>query len=186
MRAAMARATCSAAQSAGRPVSAANLHVTLAFLGSVPERRLGELGAIGRACAAASAERLDLAFDRLEYWRAAQLLCALPADLPAPLAALARSLQVALAARGFASDGRSSGSVEADIIRQFRPHVTLARKVYRSPRNFEMQPVTWTFTDLVLVDSKTAPRGAVYSVLERFSLEQGIVVPLAPLKPTTM
>lgn len=56
------------------------------------------------------------------------------------------------------------------MIPAFRPHVTLARKVYRSARTIELQPVTWSFTDFVLVDSKTLPEGAVYTVLERFPL----------------
>lgn len=167
MRVAMVHATRQAAQSAGRPVPAANLHVTLAFLGSVPERRLGELGEIARS--AASSADLELTFDRLEYWRAAQLLCALPAERPAPMGALAQSLQDRLAACGFAPDRKRAWSVGVNITSPFRPHVTLARKVYRSPRTIEMQPVTWSFTDFVLVDSKTRPEGAVYTVVGKFS-----------------
>ncbi|HEY1891686.1 MAG TPA: ankyrin repeat domain-containing protein [Steroidobacteraceae bacterium] len=76
MRDAMVRATRKAAPAAGRPVPASNLHVTLAFLGSVPERRLGELREVARASAASPGGRLELTFDHLEYWRAARLLCA--------------------------------------------------------------------------------------------------------------
>jgi 2'-5' RNA ligase len=169
MREAMAQATREAARaSGGRLVPAANLHVTLAFLGSVPERRLTELAEIARG--AASGGSLELAFDHLEYWRAAQLLCALPTEAPAPVAALARRLQDALAASGFAPDLKSSWSVEVNITRPFRPHVTLARKVQRPSRVTEMEPVTWIFADFVLVDSKTLPEGSVYTVLERFPL----------------
>lgn len=192
MRQAMTQATRKAARaSGGRPVPAHNLHITLAFLGSVLERRLGELAEIARAAAlpadpaSASApagpqspagERadtsgscLELVFDRLEYWRAAQLLCALPAQPPPAVVSLAGRLQDPLAARGFAPDLKSSWSVGLKITRQFQPHVTLARKVHRPPRTMEMEPVTWSFTDFVLVDSKTLPEGSVYTVLERFS-----------------
>ena len=55
---------------------------------------------------------------------------------------------------------------------QFRPHVTLARKVYRPPRVMEIDPVTWSLADFVLVDSKTLPEGSVYTVLERFPFRQ--------------
>lgn len=172
MREAMVRATRKAAgASGGRPVPAANLHVTLAFLGSVPERRLGELAEVaGRAAAEG---RLELAFDHLEYWRAAQLLCALPAEAPAPTVVLARGLQDALAATGFAPDLESSRSVGVEVAGRFRPHVTLVRKADHPFLAMEMQPITWGFTEFALVDSKTLPQGSVYTVLERFSFRPG-------------
>jgi RNA 2',3'-cyclic 3'-phosphodiesterase len=169
MREAMVSATRKAAQaSGGRPVPAANLHVTLAFLGSVPERRLGELAEI--ATGATTGGSLELAFDHFEYWRGAQLLCALPAATPAAIAALTRRLQDVLAASGFAPDLKSSRLVGAGTTGQFRPHVTLARKVHQPLGVTAMQPVTWGLTDFVLVDSRTHPRGSVYTVLKRFSL----------------
>jgi RNA 2',3'-cyclic 3'-phosphodiesterase len=158
MREAMVRATGKAAQaSGGRPVPASNLHVTLAFLGSVPERRLPELAEIARGAAAGG--RLDLAFDRLEYWRAAQLLCALPAEAPVPIIALARGLQDALAVSGFAPD-----------LKPFRPHVTVMRKVSRPVRTEQIHPVAWSFTELALVESRTFATGALYSVVESYLL----------------
>lgn len=107
--------------------------------------------------------------DRLEHWRAPYSVGALPAEPPAPVTSLARRLRDQLAASGFASDLKSSWSVGFNTTRQFRPHVTLARKVQRPPSVVEMQSVTWGFTDFVLVDSKTLPEGSVYTVLERFS-----------------
>jgi RNA 2',3'-cyclic 3'-phosphodiesterase len=158
MREAMVRATREAARaSGGRPVPAANLHVTLAFLGSVPERRLGELAEIARGAAAGG--KLEIAFDHLEYWRAAQLLSALPAMAPAPVAALARRLQDALAASGFAPD-----------LKPFRPHVTVVRKVSRPGRIARIDPVEWRFTELALVESRTLATGALYSVVESYLL----------------
>jgi RNA 2',3'-cyclic 3'-phosphodiesterase len=181
MREAVAQATRKAARaSGGRPVPADNLHVTLAFLGSVAEQRLPELAETARGAMAAvrsaaagatpAADSIELAFDHLEYWRAAHLLVALAAEPPALLGALARKLQALLASRGFAPELKSSWSVGVNITRQFRPHVTLARKVYRPPRVMEIDPVTWSFADFVLVDSKTLPEGSVYTVLERFPL----------------
>lgn len=170
MRHAMAQAVRNAARaSGGRPVPPANLHVTLAFLGSVPERRLPELAELARAAALDGAgEPLELCFDHLEYWRAAHLLCAAPAEEPKPAAALAGRLQSALAAGGFAPDPESSWSVGANVARPFRPHATVARKVHRPPRMTAMDRVTWRFADFVLVDSKTLPAGPVYTVLNRF------------------
>jgi len=161
MREAMVRATRKAARaSGGRPVPAANLHVTLAFLGSVPERRLTELAEIARG--AAPGGGLELACDHLEYWRAAQLLCALPTEAPAPIMALARRLQDVLAATGFAPD-----------LKPFRPHVTVVRKVLRFGRIEQLDSVVWRFTELALIESRTLAAGALYSVVESYPLSSG-------------
>jgi 2'-5' RNA ligase len=176
MRQAMARATREAARaSGGRPVRTENLHLTLAFVGSVPESRLSELAAIGRQAAGPSPplpSSLDLAFDHLEHWRAAQLLCALPAKPPAAVPALAGRLREGLAKAGFAPDLESSCSVELNLRRPFRPHVTLVRKVRRPPGAVQTDLVTWRFAEFVLVVSETPPEGPVYSVLEKFPLDQ--------------
>lgn len=176
MRQAMAQATRKAVRaSGGQPVPAANLHVTLAFLGSVPERRLSELADVARGAAVTQmsalagpnppGSALDMTFDRVEYWRAAHVLCASQAEPGPEAAVLARRLQDRLITNGFTPDW----SVGSSKTRRFRPHVTLVRKVQRPPNLMEMQPVTWGFTDFVLVDSKTLPEGSVYTVLERFS-----------------
>ena len=169
MSEAMVHATRKAAQaSGGRPVPASNLHVTLAFLGSVPERRVAELAEIARSAAAGGS--LELAFDHLEYWRAVHLLCALPAESPPPVVAFAQGLQEGLVARGFVPDAERRSSPGTKATRRFRPHVTLARGV--SPVNGAMAigPVTWSFADFVLVDSRMLPEGSCYTVLERFPL----------------
>lgn len=168
MREAMAHATRKAVQaSGGRPVPQNNLHVTLAFLGSVPERRLPELAAAARGAtetltpggANSPADPLQLVFDRLEYWRAAHLLCALPAEPPPRGAELARQLQDALVGRRFAPD-----------LKPFRPHVTVARKVARPGSEGKMRQVTWRFTELALIESRTLPQGALYTVVETYRL----------------
>lgn len=161
MRYAMAHTTDEAARaSGGRPVPASNLHVTLAFLGAVPEERLPELAGAARAAATALAGPLELVFDRLEYWRAARLLCALPSEAPEWAAALARRLQERLIESGFAPD-----------LRPFRPHVTLVRKVPLPGPMHAMHPVVWRFTELALVESRTLPTGPVYSVLQSFAIQ---------------
>jgi RNA 2',3'-cyclic 3'-phosphodiesterase len=184
MRQALARATCEAARaSGGRPVRTENLHVTLAFLGSVPESRVPELAGIGREAAGPSRpSSLDLAFDHLEHWRAAQLLCALPAAPPAAVSALASRLYDGLAKEGFAPD-----------LKPFRPHVTVARKVLRPGPLAAMVPVAWCFTELALIESRTLPapspvsatgnasgNGALYSVVERYPLGSGPAGSAAP------
>lgn len=183
MRAAMARATEDAVRgSGGRPVPAENLHVTLAFLGSVPERRLAQLAAIARQVAvvpsscgdeaspASGGRGLALVFEHLEYWRAAHVLCAVPPRPPSPVAALARRLQEGLTEGAFVPDQKTSESAGINIAKPFRPHVTLARKALRPPRSTEIAAVTWSSMEFVLVESKTHPEGAAYRVLESFTV----------------
>jgi 2'-5' RNA ligase len=169
----MAQATREAVRaSGGQPVPAGNLHVTLAFLGSVPQRRLGELAEIASgtveslrsdpAVAGSSAEPLELVFDHLAHWRAAQVLCASPAEPPVPVVTLARKLQDLLVGRGFAPD-----------LKPFRPHVTVVRKVVRlgsAARAARMHRVVWRFAELALVESRTLPQGALYSVVGSYPL----------------
>ncbi|MGH8181733.1 MAG: 2'-5' RNA ligase family protein, partial [Steroidobacteraceae bacterium] len=130
MRAAMVRATQEAVQlSGGRPVPAQNLHVTLAFLGSTPERRLPQLAAIaGRAAAPIRGEipspaherpGVELVFEHLEHWRAAHVLCAAPARPPPPVAALARRLQEQLIEAGFVPDQKTAQSGGLNIAGPF-------------------------------------------------------------------
>lgn len=167
MRQAMVLATHRAARaSGGRPVPPGNLHVTLAFLGSIPERRLAELAEAARAAASGLAmsadparQSLELAFDHIEYWRAAQLLCALAAEPPVAVSGLARRLQDGLTGRGFTPD-----------LKPFRPHVTVVRKVSRPGRIAKMHPIVWRFTELALIESRTLPAGPLYSVVESYPL----------------
>jgi 2'-5' RNA ligase len=148
--------------SGGRPVPAANLHVTLAFLGAVPERRLTELRQLARAQAAVfTRDRpIALTFQSLDYFRRAQILCALAAqDDSAAIQPLASALQDASAAAGFNPD-----------LKPFRAHVTMARKVTHTAAPMALRPVVWEFTAFALIDSRTEAAGPVYSVVESYPL----------------
>jgi RNA 2',3'-cyclic 3'-phosphodiesterase len=109
-RAALAQAVRKAVRSSGgRPVPTESLHVTLAFLGSVPEHRLPELDRIARRLAeasAADAPPVRLCFERLAHWKRAQILCAL-ADSGDPTPAEAAA-EAALA-EATAAPGRAAG-----------------------------------------------------------------------------
>jgi RNA 2',3'-cyclic 3'-phosphodiesterase len=146
----------------GRLVPPENFHVTLAFLGAVPERRLAEVIAIaGRVAREIELPALQLAFDGIEYWKKPRVVCA-TASVPSPGAvALADTLKSRFSAAGFTPD-----------LKPFRTHVTLARKVHPRRPLTTMEPIIWSFTDFVLVDSKTLPEGSVYTVLERFPFGQ--------------
>jgi len=161
---ALQNALASAAQnsvlaSGGRAIPPQNLHITLAFLGSVPQARIEEVVAIAADVAnEVPREPLRITLDVIEYWKKPKLLCV------TSLGPATKGKEAALA------DALKSRLVAANDDREFRPHVTLARKVDHPPRLTKMEPLTWSFTDFVLVDSKTLPEGSVYTVLERFPL----------------
>jgi len=170
----------------GRPVPPENLHVTLAFLGSVPERRVPELHRIAFGLAEtfpATAEPLSLRFDRLVHWKRPQILCALAGaaamadedsagegsrtenperaepSAPSSAARLATLLKEKTSAAGFTPD-----------LKPFRPHVTLARKVVHAPTRCELSAVQWDFDAFALIESRTESAGPVYSVIESYLL----------------
>jgi RNA 2',3'-cyclic 3'-phosphodiesterase len=151
----------------GRPVPEDNLHVTLVFLGSVPEPRLPELGAIARRAAAtfpADTAPIAVSLEILEHWAKAQVLAVLERKAQARAAApgaasLARLLSTAAAAAGFSPD-----------LKPFRLHVTVARRVPHPPRSCDMRKVEWSFDEFALIESRTLPEGPVYSVVESYVL----------------
>lgn len=145
----------------GRPVPASNLHVTLAFLGSVALARLPELQRTAHALAAPLAAHapISLILARLVHWKEAQILCALAVPQSPAATAVAVALQQAAAASGFSPDRKP-----------FQAHVTLARKVLRPAPLASLRPVTWHFDAYALIDSRTTPGGPIYSVIDSYPL----------------
>jgi 2'-5' RNA ligase len=142
-----------------RPVPAANFHLTLVFLGSVPRSRLQAVEDAAWSCER-SAQRVQLVLDGIEYWRRPQVLCATASETPAAAARLVDSLGAALTAGGFAPD----------LKLPYRAHVTLARKVRRAARVPPIAPRTWTFDSFALVESRTRPEGSDYTVVASYPL----------------
>jgi RNA 2',3'-cyclic 3'-phosphodiesterase len=161
-REALAHATAKAVRhSGGRAVPPANFHVTLAFLGSVLQRRVPEVKRLGtRAAADCPQQRpLELRFESLAHWPRQQILCAMAAEENPVASVLAAALKDAAAAAGFTPD-----------LKPFRTHVTLARKVSHAPRECTLREILWRFESFALIDSRTDSEGPVYSVLESYPL----------------
>lgn len=159
---ALAEATRSAVErSGGQAVPPENLHITLVFVGSVPESDIERVEVIAAKVAAdVGSEPALVALDALDYWKKPRIVC-----LTAAQAASAQSSRVAeilrerLTADGFAPDPKP-----------FRPHVTLARKVSRGASMRELPPVLWSFREFALIESQTGPAGSVYRCRSRFQL----------------
>jgi RNA 2',3'-cyclic 3'-phosphodiesterase len=101
------------AAAAARALARADLHVTLCFLGAVSEAQLAPLCERAGKIDGAS---FELAFERLEWWRAARVLAATATGVPPAGAQLAAALAGAARQVGLAPDERP-----------WRPHMTLLR-----------------------------------------------------------
>jgi 2'-5' RNA ligase len=140
-----------------RPVRAGNLHLTLAFLGSLPEERLEAVYAAGAALRAAPV-RMELA--RVEHWPRPRLLCAVPPPGPDPLTGLADALRAELAARRLPVETRP-----------FRSHVTVVRKVSGTRATEALAPpLAWRAERLALVASESTREGVRYRELSGWPL----------------
>lgn len=147
----------------GRPVPAANLHLTLAFLGQQPAARLEELQLLA---AGVEASPFELRLDRLGGGRQG-LLWLEPSQMPAALAALAAELQQRLQTIGIPPERRA-----------FRAHLTLLR--HAGARPSESQPdFAWPVERFALYLSQPVQRGVRYRELGSWPLRPG----LAPLRP---
>ena len=159
--------------SGGRPIPSDNFHVTLAFLGSVPEARLTDVVAVGAAVATeVGSLPLQVGLETLEYWQQPQVLCATGPTRSAAHssggAMLAGRLKANLSALGLAPDLNGSRSVVDSTTTGFRPHVTLVRKVVHPIATLPIEPAHWSFEDFALVESRRGPAGSTYNILATF------------------
>jgi 2'-5' RNA ligase len=140
-----------------RPTRPGDLHVTVAFLGTL-ERSAEQLCREAARRAAAEAAPVACSFDAVDVWPVPRVLCAVESR-PAPaLQALAARVEQALVAAGFEREPRA-----------YRPHVTLARGVGEGwPARLPV-PVRWTSRELRLMASPVGgPAG--YATVDSFPL----------------
>lgn len=143
----------------GRAVPAANLHITLHFLGEVAATALPPLCEAG-ARVAAPTFALDLAV--AGWWPRGRVAWLAPAVVPAALLDLVAGVDAAVAACGLAPVAREQAAYQA--------HVTVARQVRHAPALMRAFSVPWQITDFALISSLTEPAGARYEVLARWLL----------------
>jgi RNA 2',3'-cyclic 3'-phosphodiesterase len=146
-------------RSGGQGVPPENLHITLVFLGSVPESEIVRVESMAENVAQEVRPGPALvALDVLDYWKKPRVVC-LTTEQPANAQTLriADLLRERLTAAGFALDPRP-----------FRPHVTLARKASHGSMD-TLPPLLWTFREFSLIESQTGPSGSVYRCRARFT-----------------
>jgi 2'-5' RNA ligase len=153
--------------SGGRPVPPENFHITLAFLGSVPqeleERVAAQAAGSGEAV---EAEPFSFELDQIGHWPSSRVIWYGCTHMPAPLHDLAMDLRRRLHAAKLPPDPG-----------KFVPHVTLARWVQKPAPLPAPQRIRWEVRELVLVRSETLATGVRYTPLARCPLgRQGVLI----------
>lgn len=119
----------------GRRVQRSQLHLTLAFVGSVEPRALAELEQRAQAIQAAA---FTLVLDRADYFRRPRIVSLGPSRVPQALTRLADAV---------------AGIAGVDACRRhFRPHVSLARRA-AAPAPGRIAPIRWPVRSFCLVES---------------------------------
>jgi 2'-5' RNA ligase len=136
--------------SGGRMMRAPNIHLTLAFLGTVSAALLP---ATERAAAAVPPARFTLTLDEPGYWRHNRIAWAGARVVPDALAGLVSALRSALGTAQIPFDPKP-----------FVPHVTLVRNVRSGFALPALEPIAWPVEGFALVRSVTGASGSAYVV----------------------
>ncbi len=129
----------------------ADWHVTLHFIGPVPDTRIDEL----RAGLRVPMAPFELPFGQAELWPHG-LAVLLPATVPQNLLHLHDVLGQALQGLGLRTD-----------MRPYRPHLTLARRAALAQPPLQRPAFSWPVQDYVLMESTGLP-GQRYRVLQHY------------------
>ena len=135
------------------PVADDKLHITLHFMGEVPEDRLSDL----MSSAEVPFSQFEVRIDQSVLWHHGIAVLE-PSDVPIGLTGLHAQLGSNLEAAGFALEQRP-----------YRPHVTMARRAARAiPPNTPPPPLPWHVNQFCLMRSHTG-HNAGYEVLKRWT-----------------
>ena len=143
-----------AARTGGRAPPAANMHVTVAFIGEATSERVDALRAIGESVSG-NAAPFALSLDFTGTFRRTGITWAGSTRVPEPLARLARNLFDALALQDFAVEDRA-----------FSPHVTLARRCRAPQIGTLATSIDWMATRLALNASESGQDGPHYREID--------------------
>jgi 2'-5' RNA ligase len=146
---------------AGRPVSPANFHLTLAFIGELPVPAIERLCRdVGDWMSRGEVPPDILTLDRTGYWNRPGIYWLGPTDWPPPLTRLARKL------------GSLTGPAGARRNRHaFQPHITLYRSCTEPPPGPARPPsITMQYRQCTLFESRRGRRGVSYHALQDWPL----------------
>ncbi|MCK5663183.1 MAG: RNA 2',3'-cyclic phosphodiesterase [Thiotrichaceae bacterium] len=140
----------------GGPLSPANLHLTLHFLGNIPLPKVD--------CFIKQAEKIklpcfELEINRLGYFKKPKISWLGPVSFPQALSQLQFSLGENIKLCGFQPESRL-----------FQPHVTMARKIQQSVLSDQIKPVQWKVDRFALIKSIMLDTSVKYELRASFPL----------------
>lgn len=140
-----------------RAQSAQNLHITLAFLGSIES---AQQRCLEQQAAAVHVPAFELNIDRIDFWARQHILWAGSSVRCEALFQLAAQLTEGIRACGLVPEQRT-----------YQPHITLARQQVQGPKQAQdIAPINWAATEFVLAESVHAQNGVVYRPLKHWPL----------------
>lgn len=140
-------------------IAAAELHITLLFLGYISER---QHKAAVEVAETVRVPPFDLMLDRVGQFARAQVVWLGPQHIPEPLHQLVDTLRV----------GLDAVLPPGEIEDEYRPHVTLARRTFLVPPPRDCTPQLWKVKEFMLMSSTShETQGSRFTRLERWPLQ---------------
>ena len=137
----------------GRMVDRREWHITLVYIGDVPDEQIPDL--LERA-SHVQVEPFRLSFDKLEFWARPKVACVVAPTIPAELQTLIAALNSIVQDFGVMPNDRT-----------YRPHITVARHARTFPTERLTQRVTTEWSSLELMESVPVPGGVTYRPLKQ-------------------
>jgi 2'-5' RNA ligase len=141
----------------GRRVTPENIHITLAFLGSVRDEVtecLQDQAKIIRA------DGFKLSLDNLGWWRKPQTIWLAPSFIPDELTDLVIQIHKVANSCGIKLENRP-----------YKPHITLIRKAKQEISENSFETLNWNVDSFILVQSVTHPEGVSYTIRNTWRLK---------------
>lgn len=139
-----------------RLVSSKNIHMTLRYIGIVSDELLNT---IKNDAGEINLQAFTLTMDKTECWKKPGITVIAPSETPATLSTLVEALERICISAGLAAENKP-----------FRPHVTVLKKSRSQRINKQLNAVTWTVKDFVLLVSDTVKGEIVYTEIGRWGL----------------
>ena len=140
----------------GRKVSQQQWHITLAFLGNVTG---DTYECVQQQAEQVSGQSFDLRLDTVGHWSRPKVAWLGCSDTPKEMQSLASVLNSELKQCGYEPE-----------YKDFKPHMTLMRKVSRMPKPFQFEPIQWHLNQFVLVESQVDNKGSSYKIINQWDL----------------
>lgn len=149
----------------GRPVPAANFHITLAFIGALGDSAIERLcRSVDDWLAQAPVHSATLTLDRTGFWPRPGIYWLGPALWPQHLDRLAQKLASLASAAGAKRDRNP-----------FLPHITLFRNCVAAPPAPMAAPsIALAYRHFALFESRQGRQGVSYHVLQDWSLPRKV------------